>query len=629
MKSRAFCPRILSMAQKGNVALPIVVLLAALVLAFPAPAAVAAEPVTVNIASLDDSQFPNLTAVVDVLDTNALPVAALSLDNFRATVGDEAAQITDLQTAVDANVSLAVVLVVDVSGSMDGAPLAQARTAANEFVSGLSPQDTVAVLTFSDSVSLVQDFTSDKGALTLALDRLQAVGNIALYQAASEAAFKAAASPLPRKVIILLSDGVDYGGKSAVSRDDSIAQARYIGVPVYTIGLGSDIDRDYLSALSQSTRARSLETPTAEGLSQLYAEIGNLLRSQYIVKLSSPIADRSRSLPVALSVTVGGATAAATATLPSTAPAEGPQVSLTGIGEGQKLESAVTIGAEVTAANPLASVRFLVDGKSVGEGSTPPFQLSLDPAAFTPGAHTLRVEAADSTGAVGQAESSFLVAAPAGGGGGGGIPLLPLLLVLPLVVLGGAGWYLLRRRRRVARVPRQAVQVRLRPWSNPNANAPAVSLSDWTDSVADDPVPQTVSEPRGILTIVSGPGAGREFAVGGRPISIGSAGWCAIVLPDDDDRIGPEEARAWVHHSNRLIFHQLTRLSVLAAEGASGGWMILQDGDEVSVGPCRLAFRLLTAQSEEEQAVDSAVDEALERLSTPPGEEEAAADEVA
>jgi hypothetical protein len=300
-------------------------------------------------------------------------------------------------------------------------------------------------------------------------------------------------------------------------------------------------------------------------------------------------------------------------------------VSLTGLNEGQEIESAVTIGAEVTAANPLASVRFLVDGKSVGEDSAPPFQLSLDPVAFTPGAHTLRVEAADSTGAVGQADISFLVAAPVGGGGGGGIPLLPLLLVLLLVVLGGAGGrYLLRRRRRVS-VPRQAVQVRLRPWSNPNASAPpAVTLSDWTDSVADDPVPQTVSEPRGKLTIVSGPGAGQEFIVGGRPISIGSAGWCAIVLPDDDGRIGLEEARAWVHHSNRLIFHRLTRLSVLASEGASGGWMILQDGDEVSIGSCRLAFRLLTAQSEEERAIS----EALKGFSTPP-EDEAAGGEGA
>jgi hypothetical protein len=140
------------------------------------------------------------------------------------------------------------------------------------------------------------------------------------------------------------------------------------------------------------------------------------------------------------------------------------------------------------------------------------------------------------------------------------------------------------------------------------------------DSVADDPVPQTVSEPRGKLRIVSGPGAGQEFIVGSRPISIGSAGWCAIVLPDDGDRIGPEEARAWVHHSNRLIFHRLTRLSVLASEGASGGWMILQDGDEVSVGPCRLAFRLLTAQSEEERAIS----EALKGFSTPPEDEAAA-----
>src|SRR4030042_320664 len=157
-----------------------------------------------------------------------------------------------------------------------------------------------------------------------------------------------AASPLPRKVIILLSDGIDYGGKSAVSRDDSLAQALYIGVPVYTIGLGSDIDRDYLLALSQSTRARSLETPTAEGLSQLYADIGTLLRSQYIVRLTSPVTDRSATLSLAISVTVDGATAAATATLPAKAPLEGPRLSLTGLAEGQRLGSALHTGAEVT-----------------------------------------------------------------------------------------------------------------------------------------------------------------------------------------------------------------------------------------------------------------------------------------
>ncbi len=613
------------MARKGKVALAVAVLLGALVLALSALAALATEPATVNVASLDDSQFPDVTVVVDALDVNGRPIPGLTRDNFQATVGDQPAPISDLQAAVDANVSLAVVFVVDVSGSMQGAPLEQARMAAKDFVGGLSAQDEVAVLTFSDSVALAQDFTSDKGAVNLALDRLQAEGNTALYQAASDAAFKAAASPLSRKVIILLSDGVDYGDKSAVSRDDSIAQARYIGVPVYTIGLGSDIDRDYLLALSQSTRAQSLETPTAEGLSQLYADIGTLLRSQYIVRLTSPVTDRSASLSLSISVTVDGATAAATATLPAKAPVEGPRLSLTGLAEGQRVESAITIDAEVTAANPVASVRFLVDGESVGESSASPFQLSLDPAAFAPGEHTLRVEATDSTGAVGQVETSFLVGAPVvaagGGGGGGGVPLLPLVGALLLVLLAAVGgYYLLFRRRRRVRLPRQTVQVRLRPWSNSGANASAVTLSDWAEPVAEEPPRQTVNEVRGKLIIVSGPGAGQEFAVGSRPISIGSASWCAVVLPDDGGSIGPEEARAWVHHSNRLILHSLTRLSVLAAEGTSGGWTFLQEGEEISIGPCRLAFRLVTAtaQSEEEKAVNDALGEALGGFSSPP-----------
>src|SRR4030042_5147512 len=108
------------MARKGKLALAVSVLLAALVLALSALAAGAAEPATVNVASLDDSQFPDLTAVVDVLDANSRPVAGLTRDNFQPTVGDQTAPISDLQAAVDANVSLPVVFVVDARGSMQG-----------------------------------------------------------------------------------------------------------------------------------------------------------------------------------------------------------------------------------------------------------------------------------------------------------------------------------------------------------------------------------------------------------------------------------------------------------------------------------------------------------------------------
>ena len=617
------------MARMKNATLLVVVLIASLVWALPVPDAVAAEPVTMNVASLDESQFPDLAAVVDVLDANGRPIANLSRGNFQVNVGGQAAEIADLRTAVDADVSLAVVLAVDVSGSMAGEPLLQARKAAVEFVSGLSPQDTVAVLTFGDTVALAQDFTSDKNAAILSIEGLQAVGNTALYQAASEASFKAASSPVSRKVIILLSDGIDWGGKSTVPRDDSIAQARFIGVPVYTVGLGSEIDRDYLSGLSQATGARLLETPTAEGLSQLYAEIGGLLRGQYVLKLTSPVTDRSQALSLSLSVTIGGNTATTTETLPALIVSETPRVSLAGLSEGQKVDSVITLGADVTGDNPVSVVRFLVDDETVSEDTTPPFQLSLDPSLFARGGHTLRVEVEDSTGTVGQTEMPFeVVATSVAAGGGGGVPLMPLLLAVLMAALGGAGGYLFWRWRR-ARSPRRSAEVRLRPWFNPKSNRPAPKLEDWLEVAPSvDLPPQAVLEPRGKLTIVGGPGAGTEYAVGSRPITIGCGGWCTMVLPEDEDRMGAEEARAWVHQSNRLIFHKLTRLSVIASEGSAGGWVVLQDGDEISVGPCRLAFHLVTPQSQEEESVSSAIDEALRGLS-PQLNNETAGEDVA
>jgi len=65
------------------------------------------------------------------------------------------------------------------------------------------------------------------------------------------------------------------------------------------------------------------------------------------------------------------------------------------------------------------------------------------------------------------------------------------------------------------------------------------------------------------------------------------------VLADADGVVGPEEARVWVSEG-RLMYHKLTRLTTFATEGPSGGWFILQDGDEIRVGPHRLVFELLT-----------------------------------
>jgi VWFA-related protein len=580
----------------------------------PAPRTAATGDLSVDIAGLDDSQFPNVSAVVNVLDAKGRPISGLASDNFSASIGGQPATVDNVSAAVDADASLAVVLAVDVSGSMAGDPLAEAQSAATDFVKGLSPQDSVAVVTFGDSVSVAQEFSTDKEAVTASLDGLQAGGNTALFEATSRAVAKAAESPSPRKVIILLSDGVDYGGKSTVSRDDSVAAARAAGIPLYTIGLGSDIDRSFLGELAQATGARFLETPTPQGLAELYTDIGNLLRGQYVLKLVSPSVDRSQPLALELTVTVDGATAVATKNLPGAAPSTGgPQISLQGLPKGQEIKSPTTIVATVSGGGTPLAVEFLVDGQSVARVVTPPFQTALDPAELQTGPHTLKVRAEDAAGVTAQTEVAFSVVVA-----GSSRPNGLLLVALLLVVVAGGALYLQRRRR--ALVPRQAVQVRLRPWSNQGVVIPLLG------SVEAIPPPDSphaaAEEPCGKLTVAAGPDAGREFIVGTKPLSIGSADWCDVVLSDADGQVGPEEARAWVHQ-DKLIFHKLTRLSVLASDGAVGGWIILQEGDDVTIGPHRLSFRPLLKASAEEETVRRAVDDAVRRF-TPPARREPA-----
>ena len=54
------------------------------------------------------------------------------------------------------------------------------------------------------------------------------------------------------------------------------------------------------------------------------------------------------------------------------------------------------------------------------------------------------------------------------------------------------------------------------------------------------------------------------------------------------------------------MYHRLTRLTSFASDGPTGGWLVLQDGEEVQVGPHRLVFELLSK--------DDSITEALREL---------------
>jgi VWFA-related protein len=569
--------------------------LVALILVARATATGAQGADSVDIASLDDSAFPTLTAVVNVLDPAGKPLVGLNQDGFAVSLNDSPFPIEQVTTAVNSDIGVAVVLVVDVSGSMAGEPLAQAKAAARGFVEGLSPSDTVAVISFSDNVAVLQDFTGDRAAVFAALEGLQAEGNTALYQAATLAAARAAEATSQRRAIVLLSDGVDFGNMSTASRDDSLTWVQAIGVPFFTIGLGSGIDREYLSALSAGTGGQFLETPTAEGLSQLYQDIGSFLRSQYVITVNAEGIDETQPLTFRLDViALGQVQASAVETLPArrAAPAsvlDAAQLSVTGLVSGQKVSEPLTMSVETAGPQPLSSVAFLVDGQTVQRDSLPPFQLEIDPAKFAEGNHVLRLEATDSGGATAATELSFLVEMPAAASAPPlTVALIPVALLAAFLLVA-----LTVVRRRRLRVSAPAVQARAEAWSPVRRSG---EPAQWTGTPA--PAPAAKDKPLGKLTITSGPQTGDVFFVGRRPRRIGSASHCDIVLQDEEQRVAPEDARVWISE-NRLMFHKLTNLGAIAFDGASGGWVVYESGDEVRIGPYRLVFEFLPPPEEE------------------------------
>jgi VWFA-related protein len=280
-------------------------IIAAFVLAvaglLPAASALAQDP-SGRIIDIDDSDFPNVRVVVSILDPSGRPVLGLDPSAFSAVETGAAASIAALTTELDPELRLAVILTIDVSGSMAGAAIQQARNAASAFVSSLDPGDQAAVLSFGNQVVVEQDLTADRDAARAAIGRLQALGNTALYGAVAESVARARESPLTRRAIVLLSDGQDFGGVSTIGRAESLDLAADAHIPIYAIGLGASIDRAYLTELAGASGGAFLEAPTPDRVAEIYQHISELLRSQYVVTLRSTapadIEDRSVSLRV-------------------------------------------------------------------------------------------------------------------------------------------------------------------------------------------------------------------------------------------------------------------------------------------------------------------------------------------
>ena len=235
--------------------------------------------VSVREVTVDDSALVQFLA--KVVDENGRPLR-LSGSSFSMTAEGLDIPVTGVQTVTDAEVGISALLVIDTSGSMVGAPLSDARSAAGQYIQSLQPNDEVSVVAFSNQTNVIADFGADFGSAEAQLANLTAFGDTALYTGVNDSAQRMAERPAARRVVIFLSDGADFG-ISNVGRSESIQAAASGGTPFYVIGLGPTIDTAYLQELADATGGAFFAAPSSDQLADVYEEIAELLRSEYVV----------------------------------------------------------------------------------------------------------------------------------------------------------------------------------------------------------------------------------------------------------------------------------------------------------------------------------------------------------
>lgn len=143
---------------------------------------------------------------VSVTDRNGRAMSGLRAQDFTLFENGQERKIVDVKPV---NSPFNLVLLLDVSGSVEER-MDFIRKAARNFLSTASPQDRISIISFRDDIQIISDFTTDRQQLSLSLDKIDAGGGTALYDALAYTLVDTL-KPLrgERTAIVVLSDGDD------------------------------------------------------------------------------------------------------------------------------------------------------------------------------------------------------------------------------------------------------------------------------------------------------------------------------------------------------------------------------------------------------------------------------------
>ncbi len=215
-----------------------------------APAAPAAAADTVHPeGSAPQAKAPTIKTTVELvnvpltaLNKRGQPVIDLNKEDFQ--VFEDGVEQTITHFERETSTPLRVGLIVDTSNSARP-KIPYEKEAASEFVFQVlrngGTKNQVFLQTFDASSSIIQDFTNDPDMLNEKIQDLKTGGGKALYDAIYSACrdkmLKSGPPEEMRRILIVLSDGLDV--QSQHTLDQTVSMARMAETMIYTVGTAS------------------------------------------------------------------------------------------------------------------------------------------------------------------------------------------------------------------------------------------------------------------------------------------------------------------------------------------------------------------------------------------------------
>jgi VWFA-related protein len=253
------------------------------------PAGTDADDARVIVTGASDRAFPKISVQFEVKRPDGTYLRDASRGDFHATEEGREVDVVEFQAPLTTeSIPTTLVLVVDRSLSMEQEDrIGGLKRAVASFLEKLPEGSKLAVVSFGSEVDPLAPFTTDRGRIKAAVDGLQPEGSTRFYDAVAES-LRILSSEPGRRAVLALTDGEDTSSESA-TLDSVIADARRLGLPVYTLGLGSEdeIESADLKRLAGSTRGQYYPARNADQLRAIYEQIAERIGSTYMLAYQS------------------------------------------------------------------------------------------------------------------------------------------------------------------------------------------------------------------------------------------------------------------------------------------------------------------------------------------------------